>query len=100
MNLGGLFDLTEKKAEISRLEQKMSEPNFWDDSTSAQQVIDESNWLKNKVESFESIEHKLSDAEVLYEMLKEDEDEELVNELQEEIKDLQNKVESFEIEML
>lgn len=100
MNLGGLFDLNEKKAEISRLERKMSEPNFWDDSSAAQQVIDESNWLKNKVESFESIDNKLADAEVLYEMLKEDEDEELVNELQSEIKDLQSKVELFEIEML
>lgn len=100
MNLGGLFDLPKKKEEINKLETKMTHSNFWDDSSAAQQIIDETNWLKDKVESFELIETKLADLEVLYEMIKEVEDEELVSELTSELTDVQQKVESFEINML
>ena len=100
VSLGGLFDLPAKKAEISRLEAEMTAANFWDDSAAAQTVIDESNWLKNKVESFETIDNKLADIEVLYEMLREDEDAELAAELESELRDLQSKVKAFEIEML
>jgi len=49
-NLGGLFDLDKKKEEIQQLEAKMSAPNFWDDQEAAQKIIDESNWLKGKVD--------------------------------------------------
>src|SRR5699024_3424994 len=78
----------------------MTKPNFWDDSSAAQVVIDQSNLLKNKVESFELIDTKLADVEVLYEMLREVEDAELISELETELADLKNKVEAFEIDML
>lgn len=78
----------------------MADPNFWDDSSAAQEVIDESNWLKDKVESFETIESKLADTEVIYEMLSEVEDEELETELENELKDLQKRIEAFEIDLL
>lgn len=78
----------------------MSEPHFWDDRSEAQKIIDESNWLKNKVETFEIIETKSDDAEVLYEMAREEDDIELVQELKNELKELTNQVEQFEIDML
>ena len=100
MNLGGLFDLADKKEQIKQLEAKMSEANFWDDRQKAQQIIDDANWLKNKVESFETIETKTDDAELLYEMAKEEDDAELIEELSAELKELTEQVEAFEIEML
>src|SRR5690625_2938425 len=100
MRIGGLFDLSTKKNRISELESKMSEPNFWDHRNEAQQVIDEVNWLKNKVETFESIINKTEDAEVLYEMTNEEKDDELVQELKSEVKQLKDDVEQFEIDML
>ena len=100
MNLGGLFDLDNKKEKIKQLELKMTEPTFWDDHDAAQEVIDESNWLKEKVEQFEAMDVKYNDAEVMYELVKEENDQELHTELLEEVKLLQQMVKDFELEML
>lgn len=99
-NLGGLFDLEEKKQQIAQLDEKMTSPNFWDDHDTAQKVIDEANWLKNKVNNFEAVSTHVEDAEVMYEMVMEENDEELLNELHSEMNALAKKVEAFEIEML
>lgn len=78
----------------------MAAANFWDDRHEAQKIIDETNWLKGKVESFETIESSLEDAQVMYEMIQEIEDDELKEELEDTIQLLDKQVESFEIEML
>ena len=78
----------------------MAEPNFWDDQAAAQKVIDESNWLKEKVEQFETINSQYEDAEILYELGKEDDDEEVLTEFIETVSTLSEQVQSFELEML
>lgn len=100
MNSGGLFDLDTKKAQIDELEQKMTEPTFWDDQDSAQKVINELNWLKGKVDSFEDLVENTEDTEVMYDMVKEENDADLLEELSEDITTLSKKVKDFELEML
>src|SRR5699024_3010036 len=78
----------------------MSEPNFWNDQAAAQKVIDESNWLKGKVDQFEKINGQFEDAEVLYEMGKEENDGELMEEFIETVSSLRKHVEDFELDML
>ena len=78
----------------------MAEPNFWDDQAAAQKVIDESNWLKEKVEQFETINSQYEDAEILYELGKEDDDEEVLTEFIETVSTLSEQVQSFELELL
>lgn len=78
----------------------MSEPNFWDDRNEAQKIIDEVNWLKDKVDTFEKITSSLDDIEILYEMTKEDDDDDLITELNTELNNLNSSVETFEIDML
>lgn len=100
MILGGLFDLDEKRLEIKDLDIKMSELGFWDDNDAAQKVINRSNWLKNHVGSFEKMEANLEDSIALYEMVKEEPEEELLEELFSEIKKLKVVMNEFELEML
>ena len=100
MNLGGLFDLDSKKEEISKLEAEMTSPAFWDDHDKAQKVIDESNWLKGKVDQFTAMEAMLDDVETMYELEKEAEDQELFDEMVSDISTLKEKVKDFELEML
>lgn len=78
----------------------MSEPNFWDNQDEAQKVISESNALKHRVESFEKLEEDLEDLEVSYELVKEEKDQELFEELNEQLTQLQKRVNDFELEML
>lgn len=78
----------------------MADPTFWDDPEAAQKVINESNWLKGKVDAFEEMNTKTEDAEIMHEMVKEENDPELLEELTNEITNLAKKVKNFELEML
>lgn len=98
--LGGLFDLDENRKRMKELEIKMSEPGFWDHQDEAQKVINESNALKHKVESFEKLEGNLEDLEVSYELVKEENDEELFEELNEQLTSILEVANDFELQML
>ncbi len=78
----------------------MAEQTFWDNHEAAQKVIDESNWLKSKVDQFDSMAEAMEDAEVMYELVKEENDEELLVDLSESVTVLLSKVKDFELEML
>lgn len=78
----------------------MQEPNFWDDQKKAQTVINESNALKSMVEKFQTIEEQYENVEVSYELVKEENDEELRQELEEELESLVNAMNEYELSLL
>lgn len=78
----------------------MSEPTFWDDQQKAQEVINESNALKDQVNQFQFLNDSLENLEVTYELVKEEPDEELKAELETECKDLVEKFNEFELQLL
>ncbi|WP_376697742.1 peptide chain release factor 2 [Salirhabdus euzebyi] len=96
----GSLDLTENKARIEELEQIMTEPGFWDSQETAQKTINEVNGLKDLVHTFEQHEEDLENLEVSYELVKEENDEELREELESEVKELTGKLNAFELQML
>ncbi|WP_212926699.1 peptide chain release factor 2 [Oceanobacillus sp. J11TS1] len=96
----GSLDLDQKKARIAELEALMSDPSFWDNQNQAQTVIQESNALKSYVESFESIQETLDNLEVSYELVKEENDQELFEDLQSELQEFKEKVNKFELQLL
>lgn len=100
MNLGGLFDLEQKKERISQLEKQMVLPDFWNDQQSAKKVINEVNHLKAKVTTFEEVTEKLDNIRVLYELVSEENDPDLFDELEEEVSTLRNSINNFELDML
>lgn len=98
--LGGLFDLDTKRSRIQELEKLMTDPTFWDHQEEAQKVINETNVLKQSVESFEEMEENLEDLNVSYELVKEEADEELFDELNEELETFMKTINDFELELL
>ncbi len=100
MTLGGLFDLENKRARINELELEMTVPSFWDDQNTAQKVINESNALKEMVHEFDALEESYENLEVSYELVKEENDQELFEELEVEIKDLKKSLNDFERTLL
>lgn len=98
--LGGHFDLDDKRARIKELEMKMTNPEFWNDQDHAQKVINEGNGLKSYVYKFDEFDNRLGDLEVSYELVKEEEDQELFDELNSEIKSLMKEVNDFELQTL
>jgi len=78
----------------------MTYPNFWDDNDAAQTVIQKLNGLKNNVDQYEKINSRLEDSFALYEMIMEENDEDLFEELDQEVKKLIKALNNYELEML
>ncbi|WP_148350011.1 peptide chain release factor 2 [Thalassobacillus devorans] len=96
----GSLDVDQKKARIAELEEEMTAPDFWDDQNNAQKVINEVNGLKDMVHTLENHEEAHENMEVSYELVKEENDEELAADLEEEVKQLQTDLNQFELNML
>ncbi|MGP4064563.1 peptide chain release factor 2 [Oceanobacillus sp. M65] len=99
-NFRGSLDLDNKKARIQELELEMADPGFWDDQEAAQKVINEVNGLKSYSENFEALEERIENLEVSYELVKEENDQELFQELSGEMKEIISDVNEFELLML
>ncbi|GAB3056985.1 peptide chain release factor 2 [Virgibacillus ainsalahensis] len=100
MTLGGHFDLEDKKVRIKELDLQMANPDFWNDQDTAQKVINETNGLKGYVNGFETLEETLENLEVSYELVKEENDQELYEELNKDINLLLQEMNDFELQML
>lgn len=78
----------------------MTEPGFWDDQERAQSVIQEVNGLKGLVHALEGHEETLENLEVSYELVKEEDDEELRTDLEEDVQQLHKDLDQFELDIL
>lgn len=78
----------------------MSEPGFWDDNEKAQIVIQKSNELKAVYDTFHQLELQVEEVELLFEMYKEDPEEEIHDELVERVNSVEKELEKYELSML
>ena len=72
--MGGFFDAPAKQKELEKLEAKISEPGFWDDSEKAQKVMGVRSRIERALKQQADFETGISDAEVLFEFAAEDAD--------------------------
>ena len=85
---------------MAELEDRMLDPEFWNDQNGAQKVINESNALKEMVNEYKDLMETQENLEMTHELLKEENDEELHAELTEEIKAFSVRLENYELQML
>ncbi len=76
----------------------MQEKGFWDDIKRAEEVTKESKGIKDKIERYEALVNRLDDVEVLAELA--EDDEETINEVITEIRDIEKLIEEYKIELL
>lgn len=67
-----IFDLDSLQRQIRELEERSSEPNFWDDPDSANKLFKKLTRLKNILSPFSELDKTQRDIDELYEMLRED----------------------------
>ncbi|MCW5936606.1 MAG: peptide chain release factor 2 [Fimbriimonadaceae bacterium] len=77
---GGIFDLDQLKSEISRLEARRDQPDFWNDSKSAEKDLRKIKRLQGRIDPFEALDKRERDIAEYYEMLAEVPDEGLQKE--------------------
>ncbi len=78
----------------------MSQPTFWDDQDKAQKTIDETNALKSSVDTYHKLNGQLEDIEVLTGLAEEENDDDMLKEALEGVKQLKLDLEAFELELL
>ncbi|WP_144203034.1 peptide chain release factor 2 [Alkalihalobacillus trypoxylicola] len=96
----GSLDLEVKQERMAELDELMTDPDFWNDQEKAQTVINESNALKDQVNTFLKLKDSFEDLEVSYELVKEEDDQELAEELFSGVKELVEAMNEFELQLL
>lgn len=86
--------------DIEEYAEQMAEPGFWDDQKNAQNIINDSNDVKNKYESFMKLSDGIEEYQLMLEMVEETDDDDLKNELVEGIAQLHEDSEAFELVIL
>ena len=78
----------------------MNAPDFWENQTAAQKVIDEYKVLKAQTEDLENVISDFEDAQVGYDLAKEAGDDDLLQEVDEQLFTLQNRMDRVETQSL
>ena len=94
------FDITKLEQELNNLEKKTLESDFWDDTKTANNVLDKIKNIKNKCKNYREIEAELAGIKDIIDLLKIEYDESLANEMVKDIKKIEKEVEKFEIQTL
>jgi peptide chain release factor 2 len=83
-----VFDFANKQTKLSKLDQEMAVPDFWDDPAAAQRTIRKANKLREEVESWGDFARRIQDATELAQM----DDESLRTELEKEVESIEKEL--------
>ena len=94
------FDLTKKKELIDQLSEAMTKDGFWSDQKAAQKIINELNSTKNIVDQYEHLINIVKEIEEMVILLKDGYDQEIMELCEEELIQMLETFEEFEIKVL
>ena len=98
--LGSALKIDALREELSQLDEKTSQPDFWNDAENSGKVLQRQKAVKSKIEKYEALVTKHEDTMVLCEMGIDENDESVVEEVQAELKALTTLSEQMKIEVL
>jgi len=97
---GGIFDIDGKRARLTTLDTEMADAAFWNSQEKAQAVLQEAKTLRNWLEPYDKLTARATGALELDEMLTEGSEPEMERELDTEVEQLREEVESFKVRSL
>lgn len=92
--------LSQMRSQIQQLENRATEPGFWDDLENSQKVLKQTSDLKAKVEKYEKLDTMYFDALTLIELADEAEDESLFDEALGEVEGVETLLAAARLETL
>ena len=98
--IGDSLDIVKLKNELSALEAKVAEQDFWQDNKSSSIVLKQINEIKNKIENYNKIETELNSVLEMSELLNVEPDEEMAKEVLKTTSKLEKEIEKLEITTL
>jgi peptide chain release factor 2 len=99
-NWGIHFDFPAVQKELEELEQRASEPEFWNDAENSQKVLQRTKNLRRKLEQFHKLISDCDDAITLAELGLDEEDESVLEEVKETFEDIQSRYHKVRLETL
>ena len=97
MNYGGRFDIPKQEEELKQLEQEMLKPNFWDNKEQADEVVKQISNIKNIINQIIPLKEEINNNLELLELT---EEEELLQELEQSLKELKKATNELEVLLL
>src|SRR3954463_10493364 len=94
------LDLEGSRARLVEFDKLMSEPGLWDDQDRARQVTTENARVKGDVDVLDAIGGRLSDAETLFELAREEGDDSVAAELDEALAAIDRQLSDLELRSL
>lgn len=95
-----LFDIDKLKENLKELENKINEPNFWNDQAKANKITTDMKRIERKIKYFSDIEKELKNIDELNEMLLKEYDSETAIEILKETKKIEKEIKKMEMEVL
>jgi peptide chain release factor 2 len=96
LNYGGIFDFDVKSEKLEQVNAELEDPNVWNDQKRAQDLGKEKKSLEAIVLSLTHIESGLRDASDLFEMAREESDDDTLQSIEQDAEELKNQVEAME----
>ena len=100
MIYGGYFDVDNKKLEIEKLEKETSDPNIWDDSDKARELIEKLNNLKDNTNNIISLKKEIEDNLEMVSLLEDEPDDDMLSSVEISLKNLLKNISNLELEVL
>jgi len=99
-NITGVVEPDKLKARLDEIEALENEQEFWNDASNAAKIQQEKTRLQRRVDKFNEANDAVNDAVELYDMAKDENDEESIQTLYDDAPTLENQIRKMEIEVL
>ncbi len=100
MKWGIHFDIARLSDEIEELDQKASEPDFWNDLENSQKVLQKTKVLKNKLETYYKLKNDLEDVKTLNELGIEEQEDSVIQEVKDAFEKIEDTLTKMRLETL
>jgi peptide chain release factor 2 len=98
--LSDALDIEAKRKRLSELEARASDPGLWDDPDAARAVTTEMSRVKDDVDLVDALDARLSDAELLFELGRDEADDSVAPELEASLASLARDLDALELRSL
>lgn len=95
-----VFDVTQKEGQIKELEKISMSENFWNEQEKARETLKNKNKLEMIVERWRKLKNNIDDAEILFNLASEEDDEQTIEEIRKDIDKLQLSVRDEELRLM
>jgi len=99
-NIAGVIEPKKIETRLTEIETLENDPQFWNDADNAAKIQKEKTQLQRKLDKFNLANNSVNDAQELYEMAKEENDDESIQSCFDEAPTLENQIRNMEIEVL